>query len=479
MNEVYAGVGLILYFAVLLWTVTRGKKNKNSEDFFFGGRKLPFWALSITFVASWWGAGSVLSTADLAYKDGMGAFFYYGVPVLISTFLMILGAKGIRKVGYLTQGKMMEVRYSKKVSKMLSLMILVFMTFNAAAQMVGIGKFFGMYLGIGYEISVILGTIIVFIYSMFGGFRAVVLTDIIQFVLLGLSAIVILGVAMYYSGGFESISQKADALGKVGYMSMTSGMSKYAVYVITFGFSWMIQANVWQRISAAKNDMDAKKMAILSFFVFIPLYLMVVIIGMAGLVIFPKFPEGGVVVTLTKNYMSPFIGTLVFVGIAAAIMSTMDSLINTGAMTIVLDLIKDKEDDAKAIKYSKFATLGVSVVALLIAMKFRSILDVSWFASDVITTGIFVPLVAGFFWKRGNSKGAYASMIWGLCYCAYNFIINLGLNLPHFWNIQSEVQVIFGVIVSVIIYITVSLFTKSEFEYEKAENFIREAGIVK
>lgn len=107
MLRIISLIGLLVYFAVLLVAVTREKKNHSVPDYFFAGRTLPFWALSITFIASWWGAGSAISTADLAYTDGLGAFWYYGVPVLISTLLMILGAKGIRRVGYLTQGKMM------------------------------------------------------------------------------------------------------------------------------------------------------------------------------------------------------------------------------------------------------------------------------------------------------------------------------------------------------------------------------------
>lgn len=171
MLRIISLIGLLVYFAVLLVAVTREKKNHSVLDYFFAGRTLPFWALSITFIASWWGAGSAISTADLAYTDGLGAFWYYGVPVLISTLLMILGAKGIRRVGYLTQGKMMEARYSKTVSKILSVMILIFMTLTAASQMVGIGTFFGTYLGLNYELAVVVGTGIVLIYSMFGGFR--------------------------------------------------------------------------------------------------------------------------------------------------------------------------------------------------------------------------------------------------------------------------------------------------------------------
>ena len=468
--QIFSLVALLVYFAGLLYAVSREKKNQNVLDYFFAGRTLPFWALSITFIASWWGAGSAISTADLAYDDGLGAFWYYGVPVLISTFLMILCAKSIRRVGFLTQGKMMNERYSKSASKLLSVMILIFMTFTAASQMVGIGNFFGTYMGLNYEVAVLVGTGIVLIYSLFGGFRGVVLTDIIQFVLLLLSAIAVFVVALKESGGFSEISAAAALAGKSDYMSITAGAQKYLTYVITFGCAWMIQANVWQRISAAKTDKDARKMTVMSFFCYIPLYLIVVFTGMAGIAIFPKMPEGGVVTAVVMQYMSPVLGALVFIGISAAIMSTMDSLINTGAMTLSMDLIPNQDDEKKMLSYSRMSTLGVTAVALLISLKIRSILEISWIASDIITTGVFVPLIMGFFWKRGNSKGAMASMIWGLIYCTYNLVISFGVKLPAFWQPQSALQVIIGVVGSLVIYVFVSLITKPE--YEKAQKFI-------
>ena len=144
--HMFSLTALILYFILLLFAVTKEKKNQNVLDYFFAGRSLPFWALSITFIASWWGAGSALSTADLAFDDGLGAFWYYGVPVLISTALMIVFARAIRRLSILTQGEMMKARYSSATAKVLSVMILVFMVFSAASQMVGIGDFFGTYM---------------------------------------------------------------------------------------------------------------------------------------------------------------------------------------------------------------------------------------------------------------------------------------------------------------------------------------------
>ncbi len=462
--QILSLVGLILYFSVLLFAVAREKKSTNTLDYFFAGRSLPFWALSITFIASWWGAGSAIETANYAYEDGLGAFWYYGVPVLLSSFLLILGAKTIRRVGHLTQGRMMEARYSPAVAKMLAIMVLIFMTFTAASQMVGVGLFFGEYLGMSYEWAVLIGTGIVLIYSVFGGFRGVVLTDIIQFVLLLISAILVFVIAYSKSGGWEGIAMAAERAGKGDYLSFSAGAEKYFVYVITFGLAWSVQANVWQRISAARNDKDAQRMANMSFFAYIPLYLIVVLTGMAGIALYDQLPEGGIVTAIVMEHMSPWMGALVFIGISAAIMSTMDSLINTAAMTWSLDIRNsEKESESKQLRHSRYATLAVTVVGLIVALQIRSILDISWLAADVISTGVVVPLVLGFVWKGGTKQGAFWAMMTGILYCLYNLIRYLmrdyGGDLPAFWELQSAQQVIYGIILSLFVYLGVSFAT--------------------
>lgn len=367
--------------------------------------------------------GSALSTADLAYTDGLSAFWYYGTPVLIATFLMVVGAKAIRRVGYLTQGKMMAARYSEGVSKVLSVMIL-YHPVCAAGALGRAGLYHGPDPG--------------------------------------------RGAGAHCSGGSCRWQRRQ--------MDITSGTSRYAMYIITFGCAWMIQANVWQRISAARTDRDARKMTVLSFFAYIPLYLVVVLTGMAGLVLFPTLPQGGVVTAVVVNYLPPVLGAIAFVGISAAVMSTMDSLINTGAMTLALDLNTKEQDENKKLRFSRAATLLVTVCALLIALGVRSILQISWMASDVITTGVFVPLVAGFVWRRGNAPGAMASMVVGLSYCLYNLLISAGLPPPSFWAAQSAQQVILGVSLSAAVYVAVSLCTKPD--YEKTDAFIAAANLL-
>ncbi len=465
-------IGLAIYFIILLVVVTLEKKNTTVDGFFFANRKLPFWMLSITFIASWWGAGSALKTADMGFTEGIGAFWYYGIPVLIATLAMFIGAKAIRKVGYRTQGKMMEARYSSSVALALSAVVVLFMTLTAASQIVGLGSFFGSYLGLNYELGILVGTTIVLIYSMLGGFKGVVFTDIIQFVFLTLSVILVFAFALSNSS-FDQVSTISSDLGKTDYLSFSSGMSKYFMYVVTFGCAWSIQANVWQRISAAKTGEDARKMTILSFLVFIPLYLIVVLTGMLGIGLYENLPESGIIPAIVADYMPPVLGSLTFIGITAAIMSSMDSLINTGSMTLTIDFF-GKSSENRQLFISKLTTLVITLIAVVIALAIQDILVISWIAADIITTGVFVPLVLGFVWRRGNSIGALTSIIFGVVYTGYNLLIkNVGINLPKFWEIGEASQILVGVATSLILYIVVSLFTKAEFE--QADSFMKKA----
>lgn len=469
-TKIISIIAIFSYFLILLFIVTRKHKSKTVFDFFFAGRTLPYWALSITFIASWWGAGSAISTADLAYSDGIGAYWYYGMPVLVSTFILIFFSKYIRKIGFMTQGSMFEARYSKLTAKIFSGFIFLFMTITAASQMVAVGELFSAYIGWSYQSSVIIGTLVVLIYSVFGGFRGVVLTDIIQFILLVISSIIIFVVAYTNSGGWDAIINVSKQKNLTDYTNIIAGGGKYFVYVITFGCAWVIQANVWQRISATKSVKEARKMTIMSFFIYIPLYLIVVLTGMSALALYDQVPQGGVVPAIINDYLHPIVAVIVFVGLSAAIMSTMDSLINTGAMAVAVDILKNK-NEKKQLRDSRLSIIVIIIIGLIIAIKIRSILEISWIASDIITTGLFVPLLAGFFWKRGNANGAMASMVSGIIYCSWNLLVRLGVKLPIFWEQESAMQVLIGVSISIIMYTSVSLMTSPQ--YDKYDRFAK------
>lgn len=467
---------LIAIIAVGIWN----RKSESSEDYFLASRKLPAWLLAVTFVASWWGGGSAIDLVDHAHNHGLSSFWIYGVPVLIATALMFLFAKGIRNVGTISQPQLMEQRYNSTVSLLLTIFIIIFMVIASAVQVIVIGKFFHAFFDMSYAMGATLGTVIVLTYSLFGGFKGVVLTDFLQFLFFLFTVIFLFYITYDQAGGIEAVKATAIANEKIGYTSFFNNVADNLAYVITFGTSWMIQANIWQRISAAKKATDAKKMMLLSFFAFIPLYLMVTYTGMFSSVIYDVVPKTGIIPDLISNIPNPIVSSLLFVGLCAAIMSTMDSLINTGALSLTVDVyqkyINPNVSSLHSVVAGRISTLIMCALALLIALKIQSVLTISWIGSDFLTSGAFIPLVFGFLWVRGTSKAATTSMLFGLLFSTYNLLVALGVALPVAWEIASVTQALIGISISLILYVVISLITKND--TEKSRNFIKKANIL-
>ncbi|MFA5668933.1 MAG: sodium:solute symporter family protein [Balneolaceae bacterium] len=471
---------LSLYIIGIITVGIWNRKSDSSEDYFLASRKLPAWLLAITFIASWWGGGSAIDLVDHAHKNGLSSFWIYGVPVLIATALMFLFAKGIRNIGTISQPQLMNQRYNSTVSLLLTIFIIIFMVIASAVQVIVIGRFFHAFFNMSYEAGAILGTVIVLTYSLFGGFRGVVLTDLLQFVFFLFTAIFLFFFAYHHSGGMAAVNATALANQNFGYTSFFSNVSDNLAYVITFGTSWMIQANIWQRISAAKKATDARKMMIFSFIAFIPLYLMVTYTGMFASVMYDSVPTGGIIPNMISNIPNPILSSILFVGLCSAIMSTMDSLINTGALSLTVDIyqkyINPTASSAHNVLIARFSTFLVSAAALVIALRIQSVLTISWIGSDFLTTGAFIPLVLGFIWARGTSTAAIISMVFGLIFSSYNLLVALGVNLPIAWEIASAKQAIIGVSISLLLYVVFSYLTKGDTVASK--KFIQKANIL-
>ncbi|PWH84686.1 sodium:solute symporter family protein [Brumimicrobium oceani] len=471
---------LVIYTLTMIIVGIANRKSENSEDYFLATRKLPAWLLAITFIASWWGGGSAIDVVDHAHQNGLSSFWIYGVPVLVATVLMLIFAKGIRNIGTISQAQLMGQRYNSKVAFLLTVFIVVFMVLASTVQVIVMGRFFNAFFEMSYENGAVLGTAIVLTYSMFGGFKGVVITDLLQFLFFLFTGIFLFYLAYTKAGGMETVIKLAEVKGKEGYTSFFHNVSDNLAYVITFGTSWMIQANVWQRISAAKKATDAKKMMLISFLAFIPLYLMVTYTGMFSSVFYENVPEGGVVPNMISQLSNPVLSAILFVGLSAAIMSTMDSLINTGALSFTVDLyqkyINPKVSPRKSVVIARVSTLIIALLALLFALRIDSVLKISWIGSDFLTTGAFIPLVFGFLWARGTSKAAFISMLFGILFSTYNLLVALGVSLPTLWEIASVEQAIIGISISLILYVGISLLTKSD--SDKSKRFIEKANIL-
>ncbi len=436
MNILFLLFFLAYLIGLLILSFLFSRKMKSVEDFFLASRNLPTYLVTLTLCASWFGASSTLVSADEAFEKGLSSFWVIGMPTILT--VLILGfffSKPIRKLPIISLPDLVEMRYGKLVRNVSAALIFWYMIVLAASQMVALGQFLKTFLGTNYVFSLAIGTAIVLIYSTFGGFRSVVLTDVLQFFLLALGISSLLIFLSHHSNSSQVI-QQASVLGKEDYMNFFFDIKRNILITISFTLAWTISPIAWQRIQAAQNENKAQKGMFYCAAIFLFLYSMIVIIGMLSITLFSNEIKNPVLSELISNKLGIILGGFLFVALCAAIMSTMDTAINTGALTFTRDFYQrffTSGEMGKIVTVSRGATLLVGVVAFLVATQFQSILKTLGLSSEIMAEGLFIPGVAMVFMRKYYPLAALLSLILGGGFSLINFLTEIKiipLSLP-------------------------------------------------
>lgn len=352
---------LVCYMLALLAMGFLGKGGEENSiaEYFLAGQSLSPLTLTLTFVASWIGASSILTTSNLAYKDGISAYMVQGAPVLFSSFVIFLLAPKIRSLHAITQPEILQKRFGTSVSLVASVFIIIFMLTGAAAQLIGIGAFMSALLGLPYYIVVIASGLVVLLYLTIGGFKSVVITDVVQFFLIIISICLVAWAIYAAIGGFGGFYTRVAESGRFDLLDMSKNLEINLSYIVVFGLAWAVQANVWQRITACRSIKDARKMSALSFVLYIPIYVVVTLIGVFCAVWYTQMPSEGIFVSIAKTLLSPYLGAIVVLGLISAIMSTMDSMINIAAFILSSDIYLKLYKERQLSRARRLATIDI------------------------------------------------------------------------------------------------------------------------
>lgn len=430
-------ISLGVYFLLLLaGSAFFSRKMASLEDFFLASRTLPLILVYSSIVASWFGATSVLVSTDEAYRQGVSAFWVMGVPAVLTVWVFGLFLAGpIRRLPIVSLPDLVEMRYGSLVRHLASLLIIWYMILLASSQMVALGSFLKSLLGASYFQGLLLGTSVVLLYSVFGGFFSVALTDGMQFFLLAAG---IAGLFLFLAGPttLAEVSQQASLAGKSHYFHFFFDLERNILIVFSFTLAWTISPIVWQRIQAARKEKEARKALWLSSATFFVLYGMLVFIGMFA---FPLFRGQELSSPLLSGIIASksgvFLSCLLFVAIAAAIMSTMDTAINTGALSLTRDVygqIFPSSSQRSTLLASRLSTLIVGALALAVATRFQSILKMLGLASEIMAEGLFIPGMAMIFLRKRLPMAGFLSLVSGGGYALFGFLCEANL-LPIQW----------------------------------------------
>ncbi|WP_167618928.1 sodium:solute symporter family protein [Maribellus sediminis] len=443
------------------------RKNKNTEDYYVGGRKLSSIHIGLSVVATDVGGGFSIGLGGLGFTMGLSGSWLLFTGLLgawLSGVLLIPRISELARLkGFLSFPQYLEHVFDKRVALIAGIISAIgYLGFTSSQILAGAKLASSTFEGLNLENALLIMGVIAVGYTVLGGLKAVIYTDTIQWIIL-MAGLVFVGIPIsYFSiGGMEAIKSTIEpeflSLRNISWQQIINWM--FTIIPI-----WFIGMTLYQRIYAAKNTRAAQQgWFIAGLFEYPIMAFMGVILGMfarvavengmlAGYSITNLDAEMGLPLLLKTVLPVGFLG-IVLSAYFSAIMSTADSCLMAASGNILTDVLK-KHDSPNSLRFSQFLTLIIGGVALLLALKMSSVLELMLHSYSFMVSGMIVPVLAALFTKHPNSRSALLAMIAG---GTSTLILIIGnFNLP----LQLDAN-IFGISFSALVYtISHMFFTK-------------------
>lgn len=399
------------------------KKLDTQDDYFLAGRGLRFFPLFMTLIATQIGGGLVLGSAEEAYRYGWWVLCY---PLGASLGMILLAAgigKRLSQFKVSTVAQLFDVIYqSTKLKKVASILSIISLFMILIAQVIASRKLM-VSLGVDQMWIFMAFWGIVIFYTVAGGIKAVVASDIVQ----AMFFICIFAFCFIYSVWFNP--QTAGLMSTVQAQNLDFDQTKLYGWLLMPMLFMVIEQDMAQRCFAAKSGKVvslATGCAALCIMLvcFIPVYY-----GILGNTMGLQAQEGSSILmtTLTAS-TNPILASLFGCAILAAIISTSISLINAISSNVAQDFDFSWSKQSHTVKASQWATFCIGCSALLCSFYSNNVVDVLIQSYELSVSCLFVPVVAALFIRQGNAKSATYAVILG----ALGFVLFRALPLGLF-----------------------------------------------
>ena len=402
--------GLIgLLGGICIWIGKRAsKKLETQEDYFLSGRNLSFFSLFLTLLATQLGGGALLGAAQEAYTSGWLVLFY-PLGACVGLFILGSGYGGkLRRLNVSTVAEIFEKVYQTQVlRRVASSLSMISQFFVLVAQAIA-AKLFFTTLGL-QEPLVFIGLWAALIaYTVMGGFKAVVKTDVIQAVFI-IGILVIAFITALISIPSEFINYTSFQFSALSKIPWCTWFFMPLLFILT-------GQDVGQRCFAAKNIPAITFSALAAGITLLFGSLIAIYFGIAAQNIdIQNTGSGSVLVQSVQNLTNPFISTSFMVAIFIAIVSTADSLLCSISLNLSCDFFATRSlSENKKIKISRLLTLIIGIGSLGMSYVLDNIISILMLSYELSVSALFIPLVAAIFLKRPNRLSAYLSVIFGL-----------------------------------------------------------------
>ena len=439
-------IAIVLYLALMVGIgAWYSKKNKNTDDFYLGGRKLGPLVTAMSAEASDMSSYLLMGLPGLAVVYGIAEASWTAIGLAVGTYVnWLLVAKRIRlyshKINAVTIPEFFAKRFhdnAKVLSLIAALIIIIFFVPYTASGFSACGKLFSSLFGVDYQIAMIISAVVIVLYTTLGGFSAASTTDLIQSIVMTVALFVVVGFGVSQAGGVHAVLENASQL--PAYFSLTStgdgagGTTPYGgltiVSTLAWGLGYFGMPHILLRFMAIEDSKKLKtSRRIASVWVVISMAVAIFIgtvgVGMIGAGVLDGGFDGERVIIEISKLLSTYgifpalVAGVILSGILAATMSTADSQLlaasSSASQDIFISFFKVKLSQKKAMLIARTSVVLISVIGVIIALDENSsifrVVSFAWAGFGAA----FGPLVLfSLFWKRTNKAGAVAGMVTG------------------------------------------------------------------
>jgi len=410
---------IIIYLCVVLLVgLLSGRGMKNLQDFSVSHRSYTSLVIFATLSASFIGGGFSIGNAEKVFRLGIvNIVALWGFSLKEILVAKYIAPRTHNFSDVISVGDIMERGYGT-VGRVVSGFFSVFLCAGIVGAQVGaMGLIFNVFLGIAPIWGILIGCGIVIAYSTIGGMRAVVLTDVIQFCVLaiGLPAALVFGIVKL--GGFSAIRAAAPA----GHFSIPGDAMTIGAFIslfLTFLLGETLVPPYVQRLFIGKDAGHTARGTMLSGIFSIPFFAITGGIGLVALALDSKLDPNLAMPYVIRTVLPAGVRGVVIAGVISIVMSSADSFLNGAATCFINDLVKplrkNRLSERQELFLAKLTNCFVGIMAVVFAIRIRSILDILIYAYNFWAPVILIPLAAVLLGFRVTKAGFLAGTVAGV-----------------------------------------------------------------
>lgn len=468
---------IVLY---LLGTLAVGwwasRRVKTTADFVVAGKNLPMFIAACALFATWFGSETVLGASSEFMENGVLGVIEDPFGAALCLFLSgLLIARPLYKLNLFTFSDFFRMRYSR-ATEVVSAVFMVPSYFSwIAAQLIALAIILQAVCGLDKVYGVLICTGLVLAYTYIGGMWSVTITDFVQTIAIIVGLLALTVDLVLQVGGFEKMAAAAppDFFQFFPKSEPIHWVHWFAAWM-TIGLGSIPQQDVFQRVMAARTERASVNACYTSSLMYLSIAALPLIIGFCGRMLYPELLEGGdaqmMIPHLVLQHSSLGIQILFFGALLSAILSTCSGAMLAPATVIGENLVKPlfrNVTDPQLLRIMRLSVIGVAVVTGGMALSRDNIYELVGESSAFSLVSLFVPLIAGLYWKRSTAIGAIAAMIAGIAVWFAALLWTGSVPQPEEGltptTIQTWAQVppmLYGLGASILAMLTGSYFTK-------------------